>query len=514
MRCCGILLGFSCLSSAASSYPRSSKVESCEEFSSSVRGTAAANTLNATYAPAHSLNISGILNEFPLCRLFGEIHYHANRSVVFELWLPDTSSYNSRFLVVGNGGMAGTILESDMMQGLNDGYAVAGGDSGHRASDNNGGNGEPGVYLPYLHDRDQVTAWIRDSIAYFTPAARELTTTFYRTAPRHSYYQGCSTGGAQGMALAEFHEHLFDGIVAGCPGNWYSHLALSFLWNSQVTKGPGFLPQSALSLITNAVLAECDLIDGVADGVLENPLLCHFDITSLQCPSSTSNSSTCLTSAQMEAAQKICAGPVDTRDNTSVYPGFSFGSETEWLYQEVALADAFSIPILQNMAFDDLSYDESDFNWGTDIDVVNDKVGSLIDANSPNLMFFKESGAKLLMYQSWADPYNAAIWPIHYHKQVEETFNGDIGDWFRLFMIPGGGHCGAASNYPQVPATWHALKAVVQWVETGVPPCEMLGTNPTDESLSHKTSKLCPWPRTAKYQGGSSDDWNSYVCTY
>lgn len=132
--------------------------------------------------------------------------------------------------------MAGVIAESDMIGNLNEGYAVAGGNSGHLASENNGGNGAPGVYLPYLHDKGQVRAWIHNSIAQFTPAARTITTAFYRKAPKYSYYEGCSTGGAQGFALAQFHPDLFDGIVAGCPGNWYSHLALSFLWNAQATQ--------------------------------------------------------------------------------------------------------------------------------------------------------------------------------------------------------------------------------------------------------------------------------------
>lgn len=132
--------------------------------------------------------------------------------------------------------MAGTIDEAALMKNINEGYAVAGGDGGHRASDNNGGSGKPGVYLPYMHDEAQVQAWIHNSIAQFTPVARSLTEQFYQEPTKHSYYVGCSTGGAQGFALAQYHPELFDGIIAGCPGNWYSHLALSFLWNSQKTQ--------------------------------------------------------------------------------------------------------------------------------------------------------------------------------------------------------------------------------------------------------------------------------------
>lgn len=132
--------------------------------------------------------------------------------------------------------MAGTIDNATMVEYLNEGFAVAAGDSGHLASENNDGEGAPNTYLPYLHDRDQVLAWIHNSIALFTPPARDFVKAHYAHEPAYSYYYGCSTGGAQGFALSQLHPDLFDGIYAGCPGFWYSHLALSFLWNGQQTK--------------------------------------------------------------------------------------------------------------------------------------------------------------------------------------------------------------------------------------------------------------------------------------
>lgn len=137
---------------------------------------------------------------------------------------------------VGNGGFAGVIDEDALMENLNIGFAVAGGDSGHRAVDNNDGNGAPGVYLPFLHDVNQTSAWIHNSIAYFTPPAQALVQDYYGQAPNFSYYKGCSTGGAQGFALAQFYPDMFHGIIAGSPGNWYSHLSLSFLWGYHVNQ--------------------------------------------------------------------------------------------------------------------------------------------------------------------------------------------------------------------------------------------------------------------------------------
>jgi hypothetical protein len=205
--------------------------------------------LNATYYAANSLNISNIFNDIPFCQVYGSISYGSNDSLTFTTWLPDASDYNHRFMAVGNGGMAGTIDTLNMITQLNAGlgFAVAGGDAGHLASTNNEGGGAPGVHLPYLHDKSQVKAWIHNAISFFTPAAQALAEAYYGASAKYSYYDGCSTGGAQGYALAQYHPELFDGIFAGSPGNWYSHLALSFLWNAQQTNvGPAWLNEDRI----------------------------------------------------------------------------------------------------------------------------------------------------------------------------------------------------------------------------------------------------------------------------
>lgn len=196
--------------------------------------------LNATHYPANTLNVSDEFNAIAFCEIYGAVPYgsNANNTLTFALWVPnDLSDYSDRYVAVGNGGMAGVIDYAGMLAQLNSGFgfAVAGGDAGHLASENNDGEGEPGVYLPYLHDEDQVQMWIHDAISLFTVPAQDTLAAFYGQPPGYSFYVGCSTGGAQGFALAQFHPELFDGIVAGCPGNWYSHLALSFLWNAQAT---------------------------------------------------------------------------------------------------------------------------------------------------------------------------------------------------------------------------------------------------------------------------------------
>jgi hypothetical protein len=233
----------------------------------------------------------------------------------------------------------------------------------------------------------------------FTLPAKQLTTAFYQCAPKKMYYAGCSTGGAQGFALAQYHPEIFDGIFAGSAGNWYSHLILSFLWNGVHANKPGaFLDQAALNFTRDAVVKQCDKIDGVEDGVIDDPTQCDFDIESLLCGDGqarvSKNVTVCLNATQIETVKAIYAGP-----GKDVYPGFAMGSESEWMVQEAELYEAYAVPILQNLVFKNLSYDYTTFDWERDVKVVDEVAGPLITAISPRLDEFKARGGKLIATQ-------------------------------------------------------------------------------------------------------------------
>lgn len=204
-----------------------------------------------------------------------------------------------------------------------------------------------------------------------TPPVRALTTSYYSAIPNFSYYYGCSTGGAQGYAVAEMYPDLFDGIYAESPGNWYSHLILGFLWNAQATEGSGFVSQDVLGFIISNILDVCDSVDGVIDRLIENPFNCIFDITTLGCTScqeETVNGTTvCLTTAQLTAAQAIYASPKNSLTGEDIYPGFGLGSESAWLLQETTLAGDVANFILKEVVFKDLSYNISSFDFDTDV---------------------------------------------------------------------------------------------------------------------------------------------------
>lgn len=195
--------------------------------------------------------------------------------------------------------------------------------------------------------------------------------------------------------------------------------------------------QAILNFIESAVLDHCDELDGVKDGLIENPLTCDFDITTLACDPTAANSTQCLSTSQIAAFQKIYDGPRNTTGH-SLYPGFTFGSENELIQQTSgSLSNSFTASILQNVVFDNLSYDLNLFDWDADVALIDQRVGTLIDEISPDLSAFRARGGKLLVTQAWADPYNAATWPIDHKKQLEDAMGGDVSDWFSLFMLPG-----------------------------------------------------------------------------
>ncbi|PLB46095.1 putative feruloyl esterase B precursor [Aspergillus steynii IBT 23096] len=470
------------------------------------------------------MNVSGTWNSIPFCRLQGSIPYPINNSVLFELWLPDNETYNGRYLSVGNGGFAGTVDTASLFKNLHKGFAVAGSDGGHRQSINDIDNGA--TSLPFLHDTQQTLAWIRNSIAYFTPSTKAITGMFYANTPEYIYYEGCSTGGAQGFAAAEFHPDLFDGIVASCPGNWYSHLMLSFLWGWKAAdQAP--LPQSTLDFIRSQVLDACDGLDGLEDGLIENPLACDFNIPSLPCPpdANTTTSEPCLTPSQLRTYTLISSGPIHPVTKKSLYPGFKPGSESDWTGQQGELAQDYAVPLFQNLISQSRSQSARNFtlptaqsfNWTSHVALVDSEVSPVLDAISTDLSVFKNKGGKLLVTQGWSDPYNAPTWPMEHLARIEEVTSAGEGgqnkeEWMKLFMIPGGGHCGPSPHYPDIPSEVNTLETMINWVEKGISPRDMRASQTSDED---RTRKLCAWPLVARYKDnmtGGRWNWEEFEC--
>lgn len=289
-----------------------------------------------------------------------------------------------------------------------------------------------------------------------------------------------------------------------------------------IQKNETFLPETILDFIQSSVLQECDDIDGVADNLIENPLACSFNISSLGCTGDDlSKNSTCLTPSQLSAAKAIYEGPVRADSpSTSLFPGLSLGSEAGWFLPQVsaALSNAFSVPILQNLVYQNLSYDPELFNWGSDVEFLDARAGPLINSINTNLSSFRNSGGKMIAYAGWADPNIAPMWAIRHVEAVTQDTIGDgatlaENDFVKLVMVPGGGHCGPfIAKYPYIPARYDLSTALVEWVETGQEPIEGIKSwGPTNGE--DRTRRLCTWPQVARWnEEGNVDDWESYTC--
>jgi len=241
-------------------------------------------------------------------------------AINFELWLP-LENWNGKFQGLGNHGFAGNIEYSDMGPELVKGYAVAGTDTGHSGNDP----------LPWMQNEQQIVDYGYRGVHEMTVKSKGIVQTFYGQAAKYSYFNGCSTGGKEGLMEAQRYPADYDGIVTGHPNFAQIHNRAQYVWNAQVTfaNPESALPRTKLDLINKAVLATCDKLDGVVDGVVGDPLRCPFEPRSLICKPG-EDGATCLTAPQVTALEKIYAGPRNSRTGQEVYPGFVKGSELGW----------------------------------------------------------------------------------------------------------------------------------------------------------------------------------------
>lgn len=466
--------------------------------------------------PSQSVTVPAI------CRVKGEVL----PQIRFALWMP-AQNWNGRLVALGSGGFGGYINEAELASMVAKGYAATANDTGHT-----------GQGYEWMHDPTALLSWGHSATHDVVVPVKEILRSYYEKAPEYSYFQGCSTGGAQAMEEAEFFPDDFNGIVAGSPGMYYSHLMLSFLWGLKTTSEHATLSAQKLQLLHQAVLEKCDAEDAVKDELAENPLACHFDPKVLLCRANAKGTNDCLTEQEVRTADLIYQGPRNPRTGAELYPGFVPGSEAfsasagdqtstlsawnGWNMIQGPLGKQYAVPLLQNMVFGE------DWNWKTfdfdhDVQRLDDAVHAKIDAIDPDLRRFNEHRGKLIMTQGWADQFNAQTYPIEYRDQVISVFASHDGrqkateavdSFFRLFMAPGMGHCLGGPG----PSKADALGAVRKWVETGIAPSRIIAEKvvlPTGASASPPmTRPWCPYPQVARYVGkGSTNDAGNFVCT-
>src|SRR5438105_7776390 len=282
------------------------------------------------------------------CRVAATLKPSSDSDVKVEVWLP-ANGWNGKFQAVGNGGWAGAISYPAMADALRGGYATASTDTGHV-----GGRGTFALDHP-----EKLIDFSWRSEHEMTVTAKAVIQAFYGNAPRLSYWNGCSTGGRQGLKEAQKFPDDYDGIIAGAPAN---RTAISLWIAAAVLKDPAsYIPPAKYPVIHQAVLDACDLRDGVKDGLVEDPTRCKFDPKVLLCKNGDGPS--CLTAPQVDAAKKIYASAVNPRTGQVLFPSLVPGSELNWGVQAAGpepsanIFDHFKYVVFKNPAWDWRTFD-------------------------------------------------------------------------------------------------------------------------------------------------------------
>lgn len=435
-----------------------------------------------------------------LCRVQATLKPVEDSDIRIEVWLPATG-WNGKLEAVGNGAWAGSISTGPMATAVLAGYAVASTDTGH--------TGGSATFL--VGHPEKLTDFAYRAVHEMTVAAKAMIAAYYGNGPKHSYFNGCSTGGRQAMAAAQRYPGDFDGIISGDPANEATRLHAGQVWTWQISNASeaAVIPRDKYALIHTAAINQCDALDGVKDGVIENPRACSFDPKALLCRDGSGPS--CLTAAQVETATQIYAGLKDPKTGKQIFPGLEPGSETGWNTLSGPAALGIAADVYKYIVHaDDPNWTYQSFRAATDVELAaKTPAATSLNADDPNLSPFFDRGGKLLMYHGWADPGIAPMTSVNYYRSVlEKVGAAKSSRSIRLFMVPGMGHCAGGDGTD----TFDALDALDQWVEEGKAP-DMIPASRARGGSVDRTRPLCAYPAVAVYSGqGSTDDASSFSC--
>ena len=451
------------------------------------------------------------------CRVTGTIA----PEIAFEVNLPDR--WNDRFYMIGNGGHAGESLDdpgraSQRAAALANGFVMAQTNTGHFASK------EPGATF-VLSNPQKAVDYAYRAVHVTADMAKRIARDYYGKPVAFSYWNSCSNGGRQGLIEAQRYPDDFDGIVANAPWVDQTGFAVGAAWNQKaLTQAP--VPLAKLALVADRVMAVCDAVDGLKDGLIDDPRACKFDpVRDVTACKVGEDGPDCLTAAQADTLKKIYTGP--TRQGRSFFPGFMPGSEaatvnaagtpvSAWQGMIVA-AQPTAKPAVFNLAEGTLrylvfdpprpDYDVLTFNVDTDLSVL-DRWAKLANADNPDLSAFRKRGGRLIMTYGWSDQILQPLMGVQYYERALAANGRNTTDFFRLFMAPGMAHCGGGIG----PDRNDAVTAVIDWVEKKKAPDSLLASKVTNGKVV-RTRPWCPYPQVARYKGqGSVDEAENFSC--
>ena len=436
----------------------------------------------------------------PHCRVAGVI----GSEIRFLLLLPD--AWNHKFMMGGGGGYVGRI-DNQAEASVNLGFATAGTDTGHQGGLTDAAwaldNPERVVNFGYL------------AIHRTTEVAKAIVRSYYGSDASHAYFSGCSNGGRQALMEAQRFPDDFEGIVAGAPALDFVGLAAQFikdiqtLFPDEASLASPMLPLALLKSGEAQIVDTCDALDGVKDGLIDDPRRCQIDVATL----------TGLTDAQ-KTALKILYAATPSRDG-ALHPAQPVGGEGDgagwptWITgggfgstaQSPSLRFAFGTQFFKFFVFNDRSWDYRTYDF-TNARKDARLAGAVLNATSPDLSVYKARGHKLMIWHGWSDPALTALGSVKYYDQVHAADPG-AREYFRMFMMPGVLHCAGGPGPDN--ADWTG--AIVDWVENGKAPDRVVARKLGPGGAATRTRPLCPYPQHAQYKGGGSiDDAANFQC--
>ena len=507
--------------------------------------TSDATTMTAADSVTPPATIGGAAVSVPFCRVQGTARPSSDSEIKFEVWLPPTvDAWNGRMKQNGTGGYAGATPYARLAQDIGDGFVTAGSNMGHDG-------GESATWT--LGHPEKVKDWGLRAHYYVATAAKTLANAFYGQPVRYSYFEGCSNGGRQALMMAQNYPLLFDGIVAGAPSNFYPDVLMWLTWTGKtltpVLGQPAAITTAKRQAVTERVLAQCDALDGLADGQITNPRACSFNIDTMG-PAGDGT----LTALELATVKAMYAGTTNEVTGQQRYTGAKYGSEADF---DPNFSDNGGYgPFIGHYVYGVLSppFDyRRDLNWSTVYDQTKAALSPITAAPSPDLTAFKNHGGKLIQFAGWNDSVVPPDGSVNYYHsltlfekmhslpgvaidqltnsltpQMVASTAAALGDrvrqYHRLFMLPSVAHCGGSTGpssigggMPEPPAAFrdadhHVVSAVMKWVEQGVAPERIIATRFSGSNLV-LSRPICPWPAQAVYNGsGNVNDAANFNC--
>ncbi|KAJ7653197.1 tannase and feruloyl esterase [Mycena polygramma] len=443
----------------------------------------------------------------PLCRIQFVINTTSTSAVHGEAWLPDT--WYGRFLGLGNGGLGGCVDYIGLDYGTSLHFASVGTDNGH----DGGGGGDPGDAHQFLNHPEVINDFSWRAVHVEAIIGKQIVQAYYGRAAARSYYMGCSTGGRQGTREALSFPEDFDGILAGAPATDFNH---AVGWASMIGRylgapmtpsdaSPRWLTQDLWALVSAEILRQCDALDGVVDGIISEPDVCDFRPEALQC---TNQTTACLTPTQVKALRSVYS-PLYGLQGELMYPRFTPGAEADpssptWFPGIFPMESNW----LRFVVLNDTTYDFSDFGLA-DIEAMDRNNAGGLNTFDGDLSAFRDRGGKFVSFHGRRDPLLSSTNSKRVYDLISLTLGlPTLDDFYRLFLIPGMGHCAGgigASRFGQGFAVGqnavndsahNILLALVDWVEKDVPPETIIGTAADGSVRTH-----CRYPQRSVLNG-------------